>query len=141
MAVALGEGIYRIMFEENGMPKLGSSATSLGIRKHKDIVPDSAGIVYRPSFQSGAPNGLSCAPTIHDLPRFALPVEWGGRNKKTKIWRIEEADLGLDLIAREDTVLGRPRHISIGPARAMPYDDYAKLIAATESMWKRVTKN
>jgi len=41
-----GESIYRAMEEENGMPRLGTSALRLGVRKGIDIVPDSAGMVY-----------------------------------------------------------------------------------------------
>lgn len=137
-----GEGIYRAMREENGVPMLGSSAIKLGIRRGKDIVPDQANMVQRPTFQPGAENGLSCAPTIQDLPRFALPIEWGGGSKNTVVWRIDEADLGVDLTVQEDTKPGRPeRHLSIGPARSMPYDDYVKLIEATQVKWKRVSKN
>lgn len=87
-----GEGIYRAMLEENGMPKLGASASTLGIRKGKDIVPDPSGVVHRPSFQPRQPNGLSCVPRISDLPRFALPVAWGGRNKNLVVWMIDAAD-------------------------------------------------
>src|SRR6266849_1322457 len=106
MGDAAAEVIYRAMVEENGMPKLGITATSLGIRKGQDIVPDSGGMVHRPVFQPGAPNGLSCSPTIQSLPRFALPVEWGGLNKRTSVWKIELSALGPDLIAKEDTVPG-----------------------------------
>src|SRR6266446_1933411 len=119
-----GNGIYRAMLEEKGMPKLAASAEALGIRRDKDIVPDQAGMVHRPTFQPGGKNGLSCAPTIGDLPYFALPRTWGGGNKRTVVWRIEEADLGPDLIAAEDSRPGKPtRHVSIGPARTVSFDD------------------
>ena len=138
-----GEGIYRAMREgDDGMPILGTSAETLGIRSNKDIIPDQSGMVSRPAFQPGKPNGLSCAPTIQDLPGFALPRVWGGRNPRTVIWRIEATDLGPDLIASEDSDPSRPkRHLSIGPARSMPSDDYVRLIESTRSHWKKVTKN
>jgi hypothetical protein len=143
MADDPGEGIYRAMLEgDDGMPVLGTSAETLGIRRNKDIIPDPSGMVHRPNFQPGEANGLSCAPTIQDLPRFALPRNWGGRNKRTVIWQIDAADLGSDLIAAEDTGPGRPtRHLSVGPARTMPFDDYVRLIEATRSKWKKVTRN
>jgi hypothetical protein len=137
----LGEGIYRAMVEENGMPKLGASATTLGIRRGIDIVPDPSGMVQRPLFQPGAPNGLSCSPTIQSLPAFALPVAWGGRNAKTAVWRIEQADLGSDLVAQEDTLPGKRRHISIGPARTMLADEFAQAVERTRPKWKKVIKN
>jgi|SRR5581483_4836302 len=143
MADDPGEGIYRAMREsDDGMPMLGVSAETLGIRKNKEIVPDQSGMVSQPSFQPGQANGLSCAPTIHDLPRFILPRAWGGRNPRTSVWRIEAADLGPDLMAAEDSAPGRPtRHISIGPARLMAFDDYVRQIEATRPKWKKVVKN
>jgi hypothetical protein len=136
-----GEGIYRAMKEQNGMPKVGTAATTLGIRRNIDIDADSAGSVHRPAFQSGEKNGLSCSPTIESLPLFALPVEWGGFNSKTVVWRIEAADLGPELAAQEDTAMGNNRHLSIGPSRTMPYDDYVRAIDATRPKWKKITKN
>lgn len=141
MEVQTEEGIYRAMYEENGMPKFGTSASTLGIRGGKDIVPDQAGMVHRPNFQPKEVNGLSCAPTIQALPHFALPVEWGGTNKHTVVWKIASADLGSDLVAQEDTSPGAPkRHISIGPSTTMSYDDYVKAIENTQAEWKRISK-
>jgi hypothetical protein len=65
--------LYRAMAEKRGLPKLGSSATTLGVRKGKDIDVDVAGNVWRPDFSRGARNGVSCAPTVADLPEFAIP--------------------------------------------------------------------
>jgi hypothetical protein len=141
MASDPGEGIYRAMIEDaDGMPLLGPKAETLGIRRNKDIVPDGSGMVHRPNFQPGEPNGLSCAPTIGDLPLFALPQRWGGRNRRTVIWGIDAADLVPELLAVEDSDPKRPtRHISIGPSLTMAFDDYVELIEATRSKWKKVT--
>jgi hypothetical protein len=143
MANDPGEGIYRAMREsDDGMPMLGTTAETLGIRRDKDIIPDPAGMVSRPSFQPARANGLSCAPTIQDLPGFVLPRTWGGRNPRTVIWRIDAADLGPDLIGVEDSDLSRPmRHLSIGPAQMMSFDDYVRLIENTRSKWKKVVRN
>jgi hypothetical protein len=96
------------MVEKNGMPKLGATATMLGIRIGTDIVPDASDAVHRPAFVPGEKNGLSCAATIETLPRFTLPVEWGGLNKRSAVWRIEDADLPAELVAgtirRWDTI-------------------------------------
>jgi hypothetical protein len=141
MASDPGEGIYRAMIEDDdGMPLLGPKAETLGIRRNKDIIPDPSGMVHRPNFQPGEANGLSCAPTIGDLPLFALPQNWGGRNRRTVIWRIDAAELVPELLAVEDSDPNRPtRHISIGPSLTMSFDDYVKLIEATRSKWKKVT--
>jgi hypothetical protein len=113
----------------------------LGIRRGKDIVPDHAGKVHKPTFRPREANGLSCAPTIQDLPRFALPVAWGGRSKLTVVWRIAASDLGPKLVVQEDTEPNAPkRHLSVGPSGTMSYDDYVEAIAATQSKWQRVAK-
>lgn len=135
------EGIYRAMTEENGMPRLAASATTLGIRKGKDIIADPADLVHRPAFLPRGKNGLSCSRTIASLPGFALPVEWGGSNAKTVVWRIDEEDLGTELVAQDDADPGKNRHVSIGPASTMPYDDFVAAIEATRTRWKKVTKN
>ncbi len=142
MADDPGEGIYRAMVEDvDGMPKLGPAALTLGIRRGKDVVPDTAGLVHRPHFRPGEPKGLSCAPTIPELPHFSLPVEWGGTNRKTSVWKIEASDLGLDLVAGEDTEPGATnRHISIGPSRTMRYDVYVTAIEATRARWRKIAK-
>ena len=125
MAGVPAEGIYRAMAEQNGVPILGASATTLGIRRGRDIVPDNAGLVLRPAFSPRGANGLSCAPTILELPPFALPLVWGGLNRYTFVWRLDPVDLGADLTARDDSVPGSlRRHISIGPSRTMGYDDF-----------------
>lgn len=136
-----GEGIYRAMIEENGMPRLAASATALGIRRGKDIVADPADRVHRPAFHPGGKSGLSCSRTIASLPDFALPVEWGGLNPKTVVWQIEEKDLGTELLAQDDAIPGKNRHVSIGPATTMAYDDFVRAIEATRAKWKKVLKN
>src|SRR5258708_3705156 len=137
-----GEAIYRAMREENGMPMIGGSAEKLGVGRNQDIIPDQHGMVHRPKFVPGQRNGLSSAPAIQDLPVFILPRDWGGTNPRTVVWQIELADLGTELVAQEDSKPGRTtRHVSIGPARTMLFDEYAKQIDATRTKWKRVVKN
>jgi hypothetical protein len=137
-----GEVIYRAMEEENGTPRLGTTALGLGVRKGIDIVPDHAGMVYRPAFLPGEPNGLSCSPSIQDLPWFALPSEWGGPNRKSVVWRIEVSDLGPELVAQEDTPpQSKGRHISVGPSGPMSFDEYLRAVQVTRSKWQKVTKN
>ena len=85
--------------------------------------------------------GLSCSRTIQALPRFALPLEWGGHNDRTAVWRIETADFGPELAAGDDAAPGRNEHVSVGPAATMPYDDFVRAIEATRSKWKKVTRN
>ena len=122
------------------MPSLGSAAIRLGIRIGVDIAPDAGGDVHRPAFRPGEKNGLSCAAIIDSLPAFSLPVEWGGANIKTVVWKIEGADLPVELVAGDDSKPGRDRHISIGPSVMMDYNDFVVAIDATQPLWKKVTK-
>lgn len=138
-----GEGIYRAMIEDkDGMPMLGLTALKLGVRPGIAIVPDQTGMVYRPAFRPDEPNGLSCSPTIQDLPAFALPVEWSGTNKKSVVWRIEASDLGAGLVAREDTSpQSNGRHSSVGPSGPMLFADFFRAIQAMRSRWKKMTRS
>lgn len=124
--------------DKDGFPKLGDTATTLGVRFGRDILVDSAGCVHRPAFVPGEPNGLSCAPLIPSLPPFVLPLAWGGVNKKTGVWSIEDTDLGVDLIAQEDSGTGVRRHLSIGPSRTMAAVDFEAAIQATRLKWRKV---
>lgn len=129
------EFLYRAMAEERGRPKLGSSSTTLGVRKGTDIEVDEAGDVSPPDFARGARNGMSCAPSVADLPDFAMPEAWGGTNRRTHIWRIRSADLGPDLVAGLD----KPGHISIGPSREMSFAEFERAIHRTAPFWSIVT--
>jgi hypothetical protein len=128
------------MVEENGMPKLGSRAVLLGVRKGKDIDVDQLGKVNRPGFRPGGKNGLSCAATIDSLPFFSLPVEWGGSNAKTTVWELHEDDLPAELVAGHDSIPGRNKHVSVGPGMTMRYDEFVYFIEATRPLWRKVTK-
>jgi hypothetical protein len=123
------------MAEEDGMPKLGSSATTLGVRPGIDIEVDDAGIVHRPDFKNQKKNGTSASPSVAALPDFALLPEFGGTNRKSRIWRIKTDDLGPDLIAEQDG----HSHISIGPSRTMSYGDFVKAIQDSAPHWEVVT--
>ena len=129
------------MVEEDGMPKLGSTSTLLGIRIGVDIETDAAGNVHRPAFVPRNKNGLSCSAAIEFLPQFALPIEWGGLNKKTTVWKIEVTDLPAELIAGDDCMPGIDRHISIGPSVTMAYNDFVRAIESTRPTWTKIVKN
>ena len=129
------EWIFRAMIEEKGQPRLGATALTLGIRQGHDIEVDAKSTVHRPSYQPGGKNGLSCAPAVGLLPPFALPIRFGGRNKKTEVWKLRKGGLGSELEAQRDG----SRHISIGPSRSMPLDDYVAAIERTAPNWVKVT--
>jgi len=133
-----GPGIYRGMQEEKGLPKIGDSPKKLGVRlppnPKADIQPDANGFVYPPSATSSG--GMSCAPRIQKLPAHRRPVAWNGTVMAVsfKVWGIDEDDLGPDLLAFRDS----PNHITIGPARKMPIQQFQAALEATQSKWKEV---
>jgi hypothetical protein len=129
------EFLYRAMADDQGRPKLGSSATTLGVRKGKDIDIDDTGEVSLPDFSRGARNGMSCAPTVADLPDFSLPEAWGGANRRSRIWRIPPAKLGPELVAGVD----KPGHVSIGPAYRISFAEFVAAIERTAEFWELVT--
>jgi hypothetical protein len=67
-------------------------------------------------------------------------VAWGGLNKRTSVWKIESADLPIELLEGDDSAPGRNRHISIGPSTTMDYNDYVLAIEATRPLWKKIIK-
>jgi hypothetical protein len=127
--------LYRAMLEENGLPKLGSSATRLGVRRDKDIAVDANGMVHAPSPGSDRLNGMSASTEMRFLPYFAMPQKVGGGHPKTEIWAIAEDQLGPDLAAVND----RPHHISVGPKRTMLFEDYVRAIELTVGTWVKVS--
>lgn len=131
--------IHRSMEEEGGMPRLGATATRLGIRKGKDIIVDANDQVHRPQFQPGQPNGLSCAPEWKFLPLFVMPMGFGGPNKRTEVWYIDIEDLGSELVAAEDGRPGQNRHVSIGPSRTIQFAEFVAHIEATRPYWRKLS--
>jgi hypothetical protein len=127
------------MLEEKGLPKIGNTAKTLGVRvpphPAPDIVPDANGLVHPPT--PALSRGMSCAPTIQDLPSHRRPLEWSGTQKHAmfKVWKIDDGELGPDLIAFRDS----PGHITIGPVRTMTLDEFRAALAATQSKWTLVT--
>lgn len=130
-----GPGIYRGMEEENGMPKVGSSAKLLGVRvppnPKPDVQPNANGLI--PTLTQKNPQGMSCAPRIEDLPRHRRPVHWDGKQKSPtfQVWKIAEEDPDPDLAIVQDS----PSHITIGPSGDMTADELQAALAATQSKW------
>jgi hypothetical protein len=59
--------IYRAMLPDGGYPKVGRSASTLGVRVPVDIEPDGTGNVHP------GPHGMSVAPSLRDLPVHRVP--------------------------------------------------------------------
>lgn len=115
------------MMEDDGKPKVGESARTLGVRPDVDIPVDANGIVH--------PNtgGMSVSPSPDALPTHRKPLEFGGTGKDP-IWTINTNDLGADLTYVPDS----PGHGTIQPTKPMSFEDYQKALADTNINWEKV---
>jgi hypothetical protein len=118
--------------DENGLPTLGSSASTLGVRLNKDIFLKDDGLVHPRT------EGMSVAP---DRPENIFqplrPKELGGGGRNPA-YGIDVGDLGPSLTFRRD-----PRkptsHGFIEPAYPMEFEEYESSILSTAAAWRRVT--
>ncbi len=120
--------LYRAMREQNGMPEIGPSARSLGVRPNVDI-PVENGMV------KPGTGGMSVAPySPLNLPRHRRPPEYGGIGKDP-VWEISLEQLtDRRLIYHQDS----PTHGMIEPAMEMTLEDYEQALAETESSWQQL---
>ena len=122
-----GNEVVRSMIENSeGLPKIGDSARTLGVRRGVDIPVDNNGIVY--------PNtgGMSVSPDVDGLPSHRKPPEYGGTGKDP-VWKINIGDLGDDLVYIPDS----PTHGTIQPSRPMTFDEYQDALAKTMKKWSK----
>ncbi len=115
---------------EDGLPRAGVTARTLGARAGTDIIVDSDGMV-RPGT-----GGVSVAPNdIMELPSFRRPREFGGTGKDP-VWFIETDDLGAELRYRPDPD-NPASHGFIQPARRMAFGEYQAALHASRGAWRR----
>jgi hypothetical protein len=131
--------LYRSMTAaEDGLPVIGRSARSLGVRTSENLPPggrsDVTGVDPADIIQPGT-GGLSTAPGDPELlPYLRRPRVLGGKSVDPA-WEIDEADLGPDLSARRDA----PGHILIEPVRPMTLAEFEAALIATRTNWVRHT--
>jgi RHS repeat-associated protein len=106
---------------EDGLPVTGQSATTLGARVPKDIVPGEGGIV-----QPGT-GGMSVTPKGGQLPSM------GGKNLET--FCIKCRDLGPNLSYRPDPARLFD-HGFIEPGKAMTVEQYQQYLMETQPFWQ-----
>lgn len=123
--------LFRSMIEAaDGLPTVGPSARTLGVRPGNSVTPDVPAI--QPIDQV-LPNqgGMSVAPgdPMH-LLKHRRPFSLGGTGSDP-VWCIELDDLGPDLQFRQD----KPTHGVIEPARPMSLRDFENVLEQTRSRW------
>lgn len=114
----------------DGLPEVGPSARTLGVRPGVDIAPTAPGGIVGPG-----DGGMSVAPDDPlGLARPRRPPAFGGTGKDP-VWYIDVDDLGPGLTVRPDS----PTHALVEPDRPMTADDLQALLAATRDRWQPAT--
>jgi len=113
---------------EDGLPKPGASARTLGVRANLDIPVDEDDYV-RPEM-----DGMSVSPLPPDnLPDHRRPPEFGGTGKDL-IWELETDNLPNGLSYRPDPAAPE-RHGFIEPSSLMSFEDYQGALRSTRALW------
>jgi hypothetical protein len=135
--------IYRSMEKDGERPRIGRSATALGVRIgvegekiRQDIPVNSSGRV------SPSTGGMSVAPAWRSLPTHRIPArlkthcpDATGKNSLT-YWKMGEGEfddrpLAFGLVLRRDS----PAHGLVEPAEVVPLETYEADRAATRDYW------
>jgi RHS repeat-associated protein len=116
--------LFRGMKNADGLPAVGPTARTLGVRPRSDIPVDGVGMV-RPNT-----GGMSVAPSPGALPPHRRPPEFGGTGKDP-VWGIRADQLGPDLRYVPDG----PTHGTIQPSRAMTIDEFQRALCSTGVCW------
>jgi hypothetical protein len=135
--------IYRSMERDGGRPRIGRSATALGVSIRverekilEDIPVDDSRRV------SPSTGGMSVAPSWRSLPPYRVPARLRHLCPKARgrddvsCWKMGEGDfedgpLAPGLNFRRDTAT----HGLVEPAQVVPLDAYEADLAATQDQW------
>jgi hypothetical protein len=128
--------VYRAMTEMNGLPQVGSTARTLGVRVPTDIAVDAAGRV------SPGTGGMSVVPRWRDLPRHRIPtrlrhaVASASGSNLDACFRLGDGGFvggglapGLHLRVHSTT------HGFVEPQAVEPLGQYRDDVAATREQW------
>jgi hypothetical protein len=126
----VADRLYRSMKATSmGRPAMGRTARTLGVRPGTDIPVTEDGSV------EGGLGGMSVAPeSPQNLPAHRRPPDRGGTGKDP-VWELDVADLGDDLVYREDPLMPG-EHGFVEPARRMTLRDYESALLVTGGTWR-----
>ncbi len=115
----------------SGLPEVGATARTLGVRPGIDIPVGPGDSVRRGT------GGMSVSPDrAEHLPRHRRPPERGGTGKDP-VWNLRSDQLGRSLTYRPDPA-NPEAHGFIEPAVQMTLDAYRQALEATRVAWRRV---
>jgi hypothetical protein len=113
---------------EDGLPKTGASARTLGARCNIDIAINEDGFVEPET------DGMSVSPPPpENLPYYRRPPEFSGEGKDP-LWELDTGELPEELSYRPDP--DNPEgHGFIEPSRRMTFEEYQRAIHGTRGLW------
>jgi hypothetical protein len=132
--------IYRSMLIDGNKPKVGGSATTLGVRvppaKDTDILAEADGTVLPKT------GGMSVAPAWRRLPIFRISkrlrdkIEGASGSRNAFCWRMGTGPfvpgpIALGLALNVDSEI----HGTVEPDSPMPLSEYQGKLAATRDEW------
>lgn len=101
------------------------------MRENQDVFPDRNGQIFP------GKGGMSIAPDDPtNLQPHRLPVEFDGKNKTDKLWRIYEDELPEGLNVDFD----KRGHGNLQPAEPMDLETYRRLLRETIDKWVKQVK-
>ena len=125
------EELFRGMKQKNNVPLTGNSADKLGVRPNVDIeVVD--GKVYPNS------GGMSVNKSIDNIPSHRKPIEFGGTQKGSAMFKIDSDNLGDNLRFKADK---NGMHGVIEPSRPMSLPEYQESLNDLQNKFRSVCPN
>ena len=134
--------VYRAMFADGELPKIGPSKSMLGAKighdEYDDIGPDEDGSVVPGT------GGMSVAPSWRMLPSHRIPRRLNSKlevpraigNNRSACWRYGSGDFETSGLTDElKLVVENPRHGVVEPLLRMHTDQYQRALAATAPDW------
>lgn len=120
--------IFRAMKEDDGHPQLGTSSSTLGVRRDTDIPVNDDGTV-RPGT-----GGMSATPDDPRLlPQSRRPRGLAGGTGRDPVWRFDLGERQATVAYEQDG----PGHGVVEPSDEMAFRDYVDGVWATAVKWVR----
>jgi hypothetical protein len=121
---------------DDGLPALGRSARSLGVRIGIDIHLDEA------SHVEPGTGGMSVAPqSVWNVPNHRRPRTWGRGSTGPVgdcVYRIGEALTSMERLSTRADPHQPVRHVFVEPIRTMTLESYEAALAATRPDWQKM---
>jgi hypothetical protein len=136
--------MYRVMTpDEDGKPKIGATARTLGVRPQIDGL-GLGDIPVREGSVAPGTGGMSVAPQLQDLPlwriprRYALPGKGmvGTGKYEDSCWWMGDGLFRNEVISdRLNLVVDSPTHGEVQPSSSMLLEAYQTALSTTRDSW------